>query len=95
MLLFLWNRVWISQSYLSGTRVVLINAYVDKVRYFTFKNERLTDPHKDWRQWPFDRDFRLLLNVAVGGNWGGQKGVDDSVWPQRMEVDYVRVMQLQ
>ena len=72
-----------------------INAYVDNVRYFTFKNERLTDPHKaDWRQWPFDRDFRLLLNVAVGGNWGGQKGVDDSIWPQRMEVDYVRVLQL-
>ena len=25
----------------------------------------------DWWHWPFDREFRLLLNVAVGGNWGG------------------------
>jgi hypothetical protein len=35
----------------------------------------------------------LLLNIAVGGNWGGQKGVDTTIWPQRMEVDYVRVWQ--
>ena len=39
------------------------------------------------------KSFRNLLNVAVGGNWGGQKGVDDSIWPQRFEIDYVRVSQ--
>jgi hypothetical protein len=33
------------------------------------------------------------MNLAVGGNWGGAKGVDQSIWPQRMEVDYVRVYQ--
>jgi licheninase len=70
-----------------------IRAYVDDRLYFSFKNERLTNPQADWRQWPFDRDFRILLNIAVGGNWGGQQGVDDSIWPQRMEVDYVRVLQ--
>ena len=32
--------------------------------------------------------------VAVGGNWGGQKGVDESIWPQRLEIDYVRVFEL-
>jgi licheninase len=70
-----------------------IRASVDGRHYFTFPNERLTNRDADWRQWPFDRDFRLLLNIAVGGNWGGQKGVDEAIWPQRLEIDYVRVLQ--
>ena len=70
-----------------------IRVFVDGREYFGFANERLSNPAADWRQWPFDRDFHILLNIAVGGNWGGQKGVDDSIWPQRMEIDYVRVMQ--
>ena len=37
--------------------------------------------------------FHLIMNVAVGGNWGGKQGVDPNIWPQRMEVDYVRVYQ--
>ena len=59
---------------------------VDGVQYFRFDNS----PY-NWSQWPFDRKQFLLLNIAVGGNWGGQKGVDDSIFPQSMEVDYVRV----
>ncbi len=47
-----------------------------------------------WEQWPFDKPFHLILNMAVGGDWGGQKGVDDSIFPQKMEVDYVRVYPL-
>jgi len=31
------------------------------------------------------------MNIAVGGDWGGQKGIDPDIWPQRMEIDYVRV----
>ena len=58
---------------------------------FTFRNERLTDPAADYKQWPFDRPFYLLLNIAVGGTWGGAQGIDRSIWPQRMEIDYVRV----
>ncbi|MFT3704738.1 MAG: hypothetical protein QM802_20400 [Agriterribacter sp.] len=42
---------------------------------------------------PFDKKFHLLLNVAVGGNWGGKMGVDAFVFPQAMQVDYVRVYQ--
>ena len=44
-------------------------------------------------RWPFDKPQHLLLNVAVGGTWGGQKGIDPLVFPARMEVDYVRVYQ--
>ena len=70
-----------------------IRAFVDDRQYFRFPNERLGSPQAGWEEWPFDREFRLLLNIAVGGNWGGQQGVDDSIWPQRMEIDYVRVHQ--
>jgi beta-glucanase (GH16 family) len=41
--------------------------------------------------WPFDTPFNLILNLAIGGDWGGAKGIDDAALPQRMEVDYVRV----
>lgn len=43
---------------------------------------------------PFDVDFHLLLNVAVGGNFPGNP-TGSSQWPQTMEVDYVRVYQLE
>jgi len=54
--------------------------------YFRFANEKT-----GYDAWPFDNKMHLLLNIAVGGNWGGQKGVDTTIWPQRMEIDYVRV----
>lgn len=44
-------------------------------------------------EWPFEKPFYLILNLAVGGAWGGQKGIDAAAFPQRMEVDYVRVYQ--
>lgn len=42
------------------------------------------------KNWPFDVPFHLILNLAVGGTWGGQKGIDRDAFPQRMLVDYVR-----
>ncbi|MDD2797693.1 MAG: glycoside hydrolase family 16 protein [Bacteroidales bacterium] len=48
---------------------------------------------KNDETWPFDKPFYLILNLAIGGNWGGIKGVDDSMFPQEMLVDYVRVYQ--
>jgi len=47
--------------------------------------------HLGPEQWPFDRPMYLILNLAVGGSWGGEEGVDPSVFPARLEVDYVRV----
>jgi beta-glucanase (GH16 family) len=63
-----------------------IDIFVDSTKYFTFKNEG-----KGWEYWPFDKDFFLLLNIAIGGNWGGAQGVDDSIFPQKLLIDYVRV----
>ncbi len=70
-----------------------IRGYVDTTHYYTFKNERLVNAQADFRQWPFDQPFHLVLNLAVGGMWGGAQGVDHAIWPQMMEVDYVRVYQ--
>ncbi len=43
--------------------------------------------------WPFDQPFHLILNVAVGGTWGGQQGVEPDAFPTAMQVEYVRVFQ--
>ena len=65
-----------------------IKIAVDGKVYFRFANE-----HSGYDAWPFDNKMQLLLNLAVGGDWGGAKGIDQDIWPQRMEVDYVRVYQ--
>ena len=72
-----------------------IRGLINEKLFFTFKNERLTNASADHKQWPFDKPFHLLLNIAVGGTWGGAHGVDETIWPQRMEIDYVRVYQTQ
>ena len=60
--------------------------YVDDQLYFTFKNEGT-----GYEVWPYDKRFHILLNLAIGGNWGGQKGIDDSLFPHVFEIDSVRV----
>lgn len=54
---------------------------------------RFVNEHKGTEAWPFDKEFYLILNVAVGGNWGGKYGVDNQIFPQKMEIDYVRIYQ--
>lgn len=66
-----------------------VKAFVDGQEYFTFNNEG-----SGFEAWPFDQRFHLLLNIAIGGSWGGLKGVDDNIFPQKMDIDYVRVYQL-
>ena len=64
-----------------------IDAFVDDSLYFTYINEQT-----GWRTWPFDQPFHLILNIAVGGAWGRSGGpIDETIFPQQMLVDYVRV----
>lgn len=53
-------------------------------------------PRGDDMPWPFDTPMHMLLNVAIaaGVDAKGRAGVDDSIFPVRMEIDYVRVYQL-
>jgi hypothetical protein len=66
-----------------------IDFFCDGVKYFTFY--KYAD---DYKKWPFNKRFHLIMNIAVGGSWGGAQGVDIYVFPARMEVAYVRVYQL-
>ena len=43
--------------------------------------------------WPFHAPFKMILNLAIGGDWAAAKGIDDAAMPQRMEVDFVRIWQ--
>jgi beta-glucanase (GH16 family) len=63
-----------------------IDFYLDDYLYFTFENDG-----SGADSWPFDQPHYLILNIAVGGAWGGMHGVDDSIFPQQMQVDYARV----
>jgi len=63
-----------------------IDFFVDENLYFTFQNEKTGND-----VWPFDKPHYLLINLAIGGGWGGQKGVDDKIFPQKYYIDYVKV----
>lgn len=61
---------------------------------FLFDNERFYKIEKNSdnpANWPFDQNFHLIINTAVGGTWGGAQGIDTSIFPQQMLVDYIRV----
>ncbi|MHC4120264.1 MAG: DUF3472 domain-containing protein [Planctomycetota bacterium] len=63
-----------------------IDFFFDDQKYFTFENEGMGND-----VWPFDKPHYLILNAAIGGSWGGQKGIDDAIFPQKFYIDYVRV----
>jgi beta-glucanase (GH16 family) len=67
-----------------------IDFFVDKTKYFTFTNEG-----KGEAAWPYDKPQYPILNIAIGDDWGGQKGVEDSIFPQRLYIGYVRDYQHQ
>jgi len=60
---------------------------VDNQPFFFVYN----DSDGDIAKWPFDAQHYLILNLAIGGDWGGVEGVDPSFFPMRMLVDYARV----
>lgn len=65
-----------------------IEYYLDGAKTYTFPKES-----GDSRVWPFDQPFHVILNLAIGGDFGGRKGIDDNIFPTQMRVDYVRVYQ--
>jgi beta-glucanase (GH16 family) len=75
-------------SYIWDWSPNIIKAYVDDSLYFEYRNEGLGES-----KWPYEKPFYLILNVAVGGAWGGMQGIDSAAFPQTMEMDYVRIYQ--
>ena len=65
-----------------------IQWYINGEPFYRFDN-----PHISNAEWPFDIPFYLILNLAIGGTWGGQQGIDEKMEKAEMIVDYVRVYQ--
>lgn len=69
--------------------------YPDRIDLFINGQKTFTYPKIDNNgssQWPFDQEFYIILNQALGGNWPGPVNPDDL--PVEMEVDWVKVYQL-
>ena len=49
------------------------------------------DRHQD--VFPFHEDFYFIINLAIGGSWGGVQGIDNTIFPTTLEVDYLRMYQ--
>ena len=61
--------------------------YIDGEKVYTFSPEIKDDEH-----YPFRHKFYFLLNMAIGGNFGGPD-VDDSIFPAKFYIDYIKVYQ--
>lgn len=59
---------------------------IDEVVFYTYNPSA-----KNSNTWPFDANQFIILNVAMGGNFGGS--IDPNFSQATMEIDYVRVYQ--
>lgn len=66
--------------------------YIDDMENIKLNFSRPTVSNVE--NWPFNQHFYFLMNIAVGGNWGGLEGIDTTIFPAVLEVDYVRVYQV-
>ncbi len=65
-----------------------IRGYVDDKHYYTYAE------NANELEWPFDQPQNIILNLAMGGGWGGAQGMDETLTSQKLEIDYVRVYEL-
>ena len=65
-----------------------IVGYVDGRKYYVY------DHSADKMEWPYFQPQNIIINLAVGGGWGGAKGVDPKWKNHQFLLDYVRVYQL-
>jgi beta-glucanase (GH16 family) len=67
-----------------------IKFFIDnKLFYEAFKGQGGKETSNEG--WPFDKPYFLILNLAIGGNWGGE--IDNAIFPAEMQIDYVRIYQ--
>jgi beta-glucanase (GH16 family) len=62
-----------------------IEFFVDEKLVYRFSPEKKSDDI-----WPFDQPFFIIINQAIGGNFGGPE-VDDSIFPKEFIIDYIKV----
>ena len=64
-----------------------IKGYLDGVHYYTYNK------NANELEWPFNKAQNIIINLAVGGGWGGAKGIDHKHDSHQYILDYVRVYQ--
>jgi beta-glucanase (GH16 family) len=64
-----------------------LKIFFDDKLYHSFEIENASVKNDN----PFRKPFYLLLNLALGGEWGSK--IDDNILPQSFLIDYVRVYQ--
>ena len=64
-----------------------IKGFVDGVQYFNISKHS----NSNYSQWPYDSPFFLIINLAIGGDWGGVQGVENSIFPSSFIIDYARM----
>ena len=64
-----------------------VRAYFDGNLFFNYSKPEIHDINS----WPYDNPFFLIINLAIGGEWGGQQGIDNSIFPATFTIDYVRI----
>ena len=47
-----------------------IEFLVDEVPYLKHSYDEVAEPSR-WEAYPYDKPYNILLNLAIGGNWGG------------------------
>ncbi|NDP19557.1 MAG: family 16 glycosylhydrolase [Paludibacter sp.] len=80
----------------AGFHIYAVDWYKDRMDFFFDDKLYFTCNRKNEGvgEWPFDSPQFLLINLAIGGSWGGQKGIDDKIFPMEYKVDYVRMYSL-
>ena len=63
-----------------------IKGYIDGTLYFNYLKSS-----NSFNDWPYDNPFFLIINLAIGGEWGGIQGIDNSIFPASFVIDYVRL----
>lgn len=81
----------------SKYHVYAVNWTEDYIEWFVdgksfFRADKTADTVEAW---PFNHNFYLIMNIAIGGSWGGLEGIDKNLKQAVMNVDYVRVYQKQ
>jgi beta-glucanase (GH16 family) len=77
-----------------GFHIYAIDWTKDKIEFFVDNQSvYIYNPEiKNENNWPFDKPFYVIVNLAIGGNFGGP-AIDDSIFPQEFIVDYIKVYQ--
>ncbi|RKR79968.1 glycosyl hydrolase family 16 [Mucilaginibacter gracilis] len=86
------DTIRVTKDIFENYHLYAIEWYKDRIDFFFDNTKYFSYVFKDYAilNGTFNKPFYLLINTAVGGTWGGQKGVDEQSFPQDFFIDYVR-----